>query len=91
MRRESNAVVVCIMDTSGSMDTMKKYLARSFFFLLYQFICSERPYKSERPSTNIMLRGPREKALRKYYQLRSVTYERVQSYAAKRSRSFHCD
>jgi len=34
---ESNAVVVCIMDTSGSMDTMKKYLARSFFFLLYQF------------------------------------------------------
>jgi sporulation protein YhbH len=38
MRRESNAVVMCIMDTSGSMDTMKKYLARSFFFLLYQFI-----------------------------------------------------
>jgi sporulation protein YhbH len=37
-RRESNAVVICIMDTSGSMDTMKKYLARSFFFLLYQFI-----------------------------------------------------
>jgi sporulation protein YhbH len=38
IRRESNAVVICIMDTSGSMDTMKKYLARSFFFLLYQFI-----------------------------------------------------
>ena len=37
-RRESNAAVICIMDTSGSMDTMKKYLARSFFFLLYQFI-----------------------------------------------------
>ncbi len=37
-KEESNAVVVCIMDTSGSMDTMKKYLARSFFFLLYQFI-----------------------------------------------------
>ncbi|HLI80264.1 MAG TPA: DUF444 family protein [Candidatus Binataceae bacterium] len=37
-REESNAVVICIMDTSGSMDTMKKYLARSFFFLLYQFI-----------------------------------------------------
>jgi sporulation protein YhbH len=37
-KKESNAVVVCIMDTSGSMDTMKKYLARSFFFLLYQFI-----------------------------------------------------
>ncbi|MBI2349997.1 MAG: sporulation protein YhbH, partial [Deltaproteobacteria bacterium] len=38
LRRESNAVVLCIMDTSGSMDTMKKYLARSFFFLLYQFL-----------------------------------------------------
>jgi sporulation protein YhbH len=38
LRRESNAVVLCIMDTSGSMDTMKKYLARSFFFILYQFI-----------------------------------------------------
>ena len=37
-REESNAVVICIMDTSGSMDTMKKYLARSFFFLLYQFV-----------------------------------------------------
>jgi sporulation protein YhbH len=35
---ESNAVVLCLMDTSGSMDTMKKYLARSFFFLLYQFV-----------------------------------------------------
>jgi sporulation protein YhbH len=40
-RRESNAVVLCLMDTSGSMDTMKKYLARSFFFLLYQFICTK--------------------------------------------------
>ncbi len=36
--KESNAVVVCIMDTSGSMGTVKKYLARSFYFLLYQFI-----------------------------------------------------
>jgi len=35
---QSNAVVICIMDTSGSMDTMKKYLARSFFFLLYRFV-----------------------------------------------------
>ena len=35
---ESNAVVLCLMDTSGSMDVMKKYLARSFFFLLYQFV-----------------------------------------------------
>jgi hypothetical protein len=40
VRPESNAVVMCLMDTSGSMDTMKKYLARSFFFLLYQFICT---------------------------------------------------
>jgi sporulation protein YhbH len=39
-RRESNAVVLCIMDTSGSMDTMKKYLARCFFFLLYRFLCT---------------------------------------------------
>jgi sporulation protein YhbH len=39
-REESNAVVVCVMDTSGSMDSMKKYLARSFFFLLYQFVCT---------------------------------------------------
>jgi hypothetical protein len=38
IHRESNAVVLCIMDTSGSMDTVKKYLARSFFFLLYQFV-----------------------------------------------------
>jgi len=38
LKRESNAVVLCIMDTSGSMDTLKKYLARSFFFLLYQFL-----------------------------------------------------
>src|SRR5258708_7303215 len=37
-KEESNAAVICIMDPSGSMDTMKKYLARSFFFLLYQFI-----------------------------------------------------
>ena len=41
VREESNAVVICIMDTSGSMDTMKKYLARSFFFLLYQFVRSK--------------------------------------------------
>lgn len=35
-----NAVVICIMDTSGSMTTTKKYLARSFYFLLYNFIRS---------------------------------------------------
>lgn len=40
-RPDSNAVVICIMDTSGSMDTMKKYLARSFFFLLYQFVSTK--------------------------------------------------
>lgn len=40
-REESNAVVMCIMDTSGSMDRLKKYLARSFFFLLYQFLCTK--------------------------------------------------
>ncbi|MDR3589187.1 MAG: sporulation protein YhbH [Negativicutes bacterium] len=38
VRRHSNAVVICIMDTSGSMDLTKKYLARSFYFLLYQFV-----------------------------------------------------
>lgn len=38
VRRESNAVVICIMDTSGSMTLTKKYLARSFYFLLYQFV-----------------------------------------------------
>jgi hypothetical protein len=41
VKKESNAVVLCLMDTSGSMDTMKKYLARSFFFLLFQFICTK--------------------------------------------------
>lgn len=40
-RPESNAVVFSIMDTSGSMDMMKKYLARSFFFLLYQFVSTK--------------------------------------------------
>lgn len=38
VKRESNAVIICIMDTSGSMGLTKKYLARSFYFLLYQFI-----------------------------------------------------
>jgi sporulation protein YhbH len=37
-RPESNAVVICIMDNSGSMYMSKKFLARSFFFLLYQFV-----------------------------------------------------
>ncbi len=38
IKKESNAVVMCIMDTSGSMSITKKYLARSFYFLLYQFV-----------------------------------------------------
>lgn len=38
LHKQANAVVICIMDTSGSMDTIKKYLARSFYFLLYQFV-----------------------------------------------------
>ncbi|MGL4736275.1 MAG: sporulation protein YhbH [Cellulosilyticaceae bacterium] len=38
IQRDSNAVVICIMDTSGSMGHTKKYLARSFYFLLYQFV-----------------------------------------------------
>ncbi|HHX59723.1 MAG TPA: sporulation protein YhbH [Epulopiscium sp.] len=38
VKRDSNAVIICIMDTSGSMGQTKKYLARSFYFLLYQFV-----------------------------------------------------
>lgn len=38
VKHQSNAVVFCIMDVSGSMDQVKKYLARSFYFMLYQFI-----------------------------------------------------
>ncbi|HAA08501.1 MAG: YeaH/YhbH family protein [Syntrophomonadaceae bacterium] len=38
LRLQSNAVVICIMDNSGSMYQNKKFLARTFFFLLYQFI-----------------------------------------------------
>lgn len=37
-RLQSNAVIICIMDNSGSMYQNKKFLARTFFFLLYQFI-----------------------------------------------------
>jgi sporulation protein YhbH len=37
-KKESNAVIICIMDTSGSMDQTRKYLARSFFFLMYHFV-----------------------------------------------------
>ncbi|OOB80162.1 MAG: hypothetical protein BEN19_06385 [Epulopiscium sp. Nuni2H_MBin003] len=41
--RHSNAVIICIMDTSGSMGHTKKYLARSFYFLLYQFSMNSYP------------------------------------------------
>jgi sporulation protein YhbH len=34
----TSAVIFFIMDVSGSMSKNKKFLARSFFFLLYQFI-----------------------------------------------------
>jgi len=37
-KHSSNAVIFFIMDISGSMTQKKKFLARSFFFLLYQFI-----------------------------------------------------
>ena len=36
--KEYNAVVIFIMDTSASMDQTKKYLARSFFYMIYNFI-----------------------------------------------------
>jgi uncharacterized sporulation protein YeaH/YhbH (DUF444 family) len=34
----SNAVIIAMMDTSGSMTTAKKYLARSFLFWLTEFL-----------------------------------------------------
>jgi len=37
----SNAVMFFVMDISGSMTKSKKYLSRSFFFLLYHFIRSK--------------------------------------------------
>ena len=41
MKENTNAVIVMMMDVSGSMGKRKKFLARSFFFLLYQFIRSK--------------------------------------------------
>ncbi|MFY9457928.1 MAG: DUF444 family protein [Candidatus Spechtbacterales bacterium] len=38
VRHESNAVVIAMMDVSGSMTTMKKYLARSLLFWLVEFL-----------------------------------------------------
>tara|TARA_B100000214_G_scaffold375222_1_gene360657 strand:- start:159 stop:1322 length:1164 start_codon:yes stop_codon:yes gene_type:complete len=40
-KENSNAVIFFIMDTSGSMTQQKKFLARSFFFLLYHFLRSK--------------------------------------------------
>ena len=37
-KENSNAVIFFIMDTSGSMGREKKFLARSYFFLIYQFL-----------------------------------------------------
>src|SRR5471030_2215543 len=37
-RKDSNAVMLFIMDASGSMDITKKYLARSYFFVLATFL-----------------------------------------------------
>lgn len=37
-KHSSNAVIFFVMDISGSMTQQKKFLARSFYFLLYQFI-----------------------------------------------------
>lgn len=38
---KSNAVVFAMMDTSGSMGRMQKYLARSFFFWMIRFLRSK--------------------------------------------------
>jgi sporulation protein YhbH len=37
-KENSSAVIFFLMDISGSMSQARKYLARSFFFLLYQFL-----------------------------------------------------
>ncbi len=38
LKENTNAVIMMMMDVSGSMSKNKKFFARSFFFLLYQFI-----------------------------------------------------
>jgi uncharacterized protein len=38
IRYESNAVVLALMDVSGSMGEFKKYIARSFFFWMVRFL-----------------------------------------------------
>lgn len=41
IRQESNAVVIAMMDTSASMGTFAKFLARSFFFWTTRFLRSQ--------------------------------------------------
>jgi sporulation protein YhbH len=38
IRRESNAVALAMMDTSGSMGEFEKYIARSFYFWMVRFL-----------------------------------------------------
>lgn len=38
IRYQSNAVVIAMMDTSGSMGAFEKYIARSFFFWMVRFL-----------------------------------------------------
>jgi sporulation protein YhbH len=38
LRRESNAVVIAMMDVSGSMGEFEKYVARSFYFWMVRFL-----------------------------------------------------
>ncbi len=38
IKRQSNAVVIAMMDTSGSMGPFEKYIARSFFFWMVRFL-----------------------------------------------------
>jgi uncharacterized protein len=38
IRRESNAVVLAMMDVSGSMGTFEKYISRSFYYWMVKFL-----------------------------------------------------
>lgn len=38
LRYESNAVIIAMMDVSGSMSEFKKYIARSFYFWMVRFL-----------------------------------------------------
>lgn len=41
LRQENSAVVLAMMDTSGSMGTYEKYIARTFFFWMVRFLRSK--------------------------------------------------